>query len=361
MTSPVLLECDQYLINLKKDYGRLIFSSDIIEIFNPQIFEGNDCNYDNLSSDGYLNNILESTTYTKSAKKTKKLLLEHFLNTSKKKYIVVFEDDTYLHIDMFDKSKKNNIFKQLNNFIQKKSPKLLYFGTSRHFTSENLYTTNIKFVSFNEQFKNEPDLCSGAYGFILRRDMIPTVLMRIKNDTLENMPFDLFCLSYIGKTYPNECFVTNPHIIVPNIEGSNIRASYNQNIVWNTLMTKKELYHTNKVIGIMYVSTNVDTNIDTINHFNKTITCLTPIIKVVYVNNQFKKTNETNTSYQFIIRCDIEIKIKYFSGKNIIDTIIENNKFCKFLEISNSTQILFKIEYANGLKNLRQIMLFDII
>jgi hypothetical protein len=348
-------DCESYLINLKKDYGRLLFSYDIIEIFKTKIFEGNDCN--KLNDTGHLKNILKLKDYTKSAKKTKKLLFEHFLTTSSAKYIMVFEDDAYLHIDLFDNNKKLKLFARLNEFIQKNSPRLLYFGTSRHFTSENLDTDNIKFVSFNEQFSGKPDMCSGAYGFILRRDMIPIVLMRILNKTLDDNPFDLFCLSYLGKVYPRECWVTNPHIVVPNIEGSNIRDGYSQTIVWDSLKTKKSFYNTEKELGVLFVTGIELLSHDDSKYFKKMVSCLSPIIRIIW----HKKRNEDILdNYKFIIECDSTIEIKYNSGKTIVDTIIEKQSNCKYLTIFKLDQqeySVFKIEYLNCLINFEKCQL----
>lgn len=353
MSKNKIMNCETYLINLKKDYGRLLFSSDVIDIFDPKIFEGNDCN--KLNEEGYLESVLDMTSYTKSAKITKKKLLEHFLMSSDKKYIMVFEDDIYLHIDLFDCSKRKKIFQKINDFINDVSPVLLYLGTSRHFTSENLYTSEIAFCSIYDKFKNAFDMCSGAYGFILRRDMIPTVLMRINNETIENMPFDLYCLSYLAKIYPKECFVTNPHLVLPNVESSNIRESYEQPLVYNLLKTKKELYNINKTIGIIFIENNMY-NLD------KTMTCLTPLVKICY--DKKSDIDKYLDKYDFVIECKNVTRLKYFSGKIIIDTIKNNYNECKILNIHkdqihnlDANDVLLKVTYSNQLKNEKNIVL----
>lgn len=341
--------CESYIINLKKDYGRLICSREIINIFDATVFEGNDCN--DLDDNGYLLNIKTNVEYTQSAKLTKKLLLEHFLKTSNKKYIMVFEDDVYLHADLFDDKKRKQLFKNINEFLQKNKPQLLYLGISRHFISSETSTDNLSFISFKENFGEKIDLCSGAYGFILSRDMISIVLMRIANETLKDFAFDLFCLSYIGKTYPTECFVINPHIVVPDIEHSNIRDGNSQSIIWRQLGANLTNYQIT-TMGYAYVKTDV--NADT-KYFDKMMMSLTPLIKIIYYSKK-KIINRTNA--HFIIDTTLDKKIKYTSAQQIIDTIITNLNKCNQLTISNSLNVvIFTVTYFNNLTEKINILI----
>jgi hypothetical protein len=318
--------CDIYLINLKKDDGRAKCSQNLVNIFNAKIFEGNDINL--LDPNGYLREIKSKSEYTNSAKKTKKMLFEHFLNSSDKEYIIVFEDDVYLHNDLFNQTKKEKIFEQLNMFLEKSKPKLLYLGIGRYFVSNIELTDYIKFTSFDEKFPNNIQYCSGAYGFILERDVIKLVLMRINNETLNNLPFDLFCLSYIGKMYPKECFVTNPHIVIPNIEQSNIREGSDQNVVWRILKINKINYKC-PTVGILFVKTTGKTY----DLFEKIFTCLTPFIKLVYYYNN--KPNYDSIGLLFEATTNANTKIKYLSGKLIIESILSNSNSCKYLLLKN--------------------------
>ena len=131
---------DTYIINLKKDYGRYLSSQNIIKVFGGSFIEANDCN--KLNDKGYVTEWKDSNTYTQSAKQTKRKILEEFYKKSDKKYITIFEDDIYLNNDLMC-NKRNNILDQLNSFVLKKSPKLLYFGISREFTSTNICTSQI--------------------------------------------------------------------------------------------------------------------------------------------------------------------------------------------------------------------------
>lgn len=345
---------DTYIINLKKDYGRYLSSQNIIKVFGGSFIEANDCN--KLNDKGYVTEWKDSNIYTQSAKQTKRKILEEFYKKSDKKYITIFEDDIYLHNDLI-RDKKNNILDQLNSFVLKKSPKLLYFGISREFTSTNICTSQIEFISFAEKFGKTIKLCSGAYGFMLRKDMIPYVLMRIDNPIFGTNPFDIYCLSYIAFVYPCESYVINPQLVVPDITHSNIRKNFDQSVLWKALKTSMNLYHI-PIIGIMYVNV---INEKSFNYFNKMISCIAPTIKILYYGNTYEnkeifysledaKKEIIFTSAQILcnIYTSTDIIIKHYSGKKILDHIIyhKNNKKITILNESNIK--LFSVEYLGS-------------
>lgn len=337
--------CDAYLINLKKDYGRYMSSLILVKIFNAKIIEGNDIN--ELDSNGYLKLVKSSIDYTKSAKITKKNLLQQFLKESKKEYLLILEDDVYMHEDFIDKNKRKNMFSQLNNFVKNIKPKLLYLGISRHFNSHQNDTKNISFVSFYDKFKDDIKMCSGAYGVIISRDQIKNILMRIDNTTIDEYPFDLYCLSYISKIYPNESFVTNPHLLIPYIENSNIRNGVSQNILWDTLKTNKCNYFI-KNIGILYI---INDNDDQDNLFIKSLCCLTPFIDVQLVNKKID-CNHNHCLVYFYGYMKYGTKIKYNCGNLIINSILKNMMECKFLTLNNTdNHKIMEINYLNKLSN----------
>lgn len=338
---------DTYIINLKKDYGRYLSSQNIIKIFGGSFIEASDCN--KLNDKGYVIEWKDSNIYTQSAKQTKRKILEDFYNKSDKQYITIFEDDIYLHNDlMYDK--KNKILDQLNSFVWKKSPKLLYFGISREFTSTNIFTSEIEFISFAEKFGKTIKLCSGAYGFMLRKDMIPYVLMRINNPIFDTNPFDIYCLSYISYVYPNESYVINPQLVVPDITHSNIRKNFDQSILWKALKTSMNLYHL-PIIGIMYVHV---INNESFEYFNKMISCIAPTIKILYYgiksenkeiynSIEYAKKEIICTSLQIIcnIYTDTNIIIKHYSGKKILEHIISGQHNKKMTILNNNNIKLF--------------------
>lgn len=344
---------ETYIINLKKDYGRFLISKNIINIFKCKNIEAYDCN--EIDSNGYIIKWKDSNTYTQSAKKTKRDIFSNFMKYSKEDYIIIFEDDIYLHNNLM---KHNNIIEQLNNFVKTKSPKLLYFGLSKCFKSDNTNTDKINFISFNEHFKDTIKLCSGAYGFMLRRDMIEHVIMRIDNPSFDQNPFDIFCLSYISYMYPMESFVTNPHLVVPNIEHSNIRRNFDQQILWSNLNTNYLNYDI-PIIGIMYVNVIDELKFE---YFNKMMMCITPIIKILYYSDNVTNNKEIHKSLEIVknkniystmpIICNIyttnNISIKHFSGKKILDSIFNYKKY-NILTILNLNNIeLFRVKYLNN-------------
>lgn len=345
--------CEICIINLKKDYGRYLSSQNIIKVFGGNFIEAYDCN--KINKNGYLEILQNSNVYTQSAKQTKREILQNFYNKSNKDYILIFEDDIYLHNDLF--TDQSIIFNQINSFISKKKPKLLYLGISKEFRSSYNNTSHLKFVSFVDKFDTNIKLCSGAYGFMLRKDMIPYVLLRIDNPTFSKNPFDIYCLSYISYTYPDDSYVIEPQLVVPDISHSNIRKNYNQDLMWNILGTNMTNYYI-PIIGILY--SNV-INIESFEHFNKSINCITPIIKIIYYGKKVKNTEIYDTleiakrkkiysSDNIIchIHTNTNIKIKHYSGEKIINLIV-SNKSCKNLKIfNNDNNELFHINYLNS-------------
>lgn len=346
-----------FLINLKKDFGRYICSQNVSSIFGSKVFVGYDCN--KINDKGYLSNVEHKTKYTSSAKKSKELLINNFLKTSTKDYLIIFEDDVYIHVDLFNSEKRKCIFEQINSFLDTKKPKLLYFGISRHFISDNT-SEKIIFKSFSENFEqNKIDLCSGAYGFAIHRDMLDIINMRINNETIKDMPFDLFCLSYISKMYPNESFVMNPHLVVPNIETSNIREKFSQDVVWKMLHTEKNLY-VMPFLGYLYINTSKsDINCNKFELFDKSLRSLEPLIKIVYFDNEKpclnvdNKNKETLLLFPKYVTIDL-IKIyplKYFSAKTIIELIQNNNLYDYVQIVDKQDENIMNITYFHCYEN----------
>ena len=346
--------CDVCIINLKKDYGRYLSAQYTKDIFGGKIIEATDCN--NLNDTGHVSMWKDLNTYTQSAKQTKKQILQNFYDTSINQYILIFEDDIYLHNDLFDNHQRNNIFTQINLFIKKNIPKLLYFGISKEFTSTNNSTDKLIFTSFSDKFTKTIKLCSGAYGFMLRKDMIPHVIMRIDNPIFDTNPFDIYCLSYISYVYPSESYVIDPQLVVPDISHSNIRRNFDQQLMWKALKTNEINYFV-PIIGIMYI--NVISK-ESFEYFNKMMTCVTPIIKLIYYcngsNTEFHKTIDIAKSekiYSSIEICynvftNTDIVIKHYSGKKLMDLLFENKSYNSLKILNNKGIELFYVNYLKG-------------
>ena len=157
----------------------------------------------------------------------------------------------------------------------------LYFGISKEFTSTNNSTDKLIFTSFSDKFTKTIKLCSGAYGFMLRKDMIPHVIMRIDNPIFDTNPFDIYCLSYISYVYPSESYVIDPQLVVPDISHSNIRRNFDQQLMWKALKTNEINYFV-PIIGIMYI--NVISK-ESFEYFNKMMI----ISEIYYLSVQIGK------------------------------------------------------------------------
>lgn len=347
MNNNIINSSDAFIINLKKDYGRHVCSQNIIKTFNAKIFCGYDCN--KINENNYLTKTEDKLIYTMSAKKSKENLLNKFLQSSNKDYLIVFEDDVYLHSDLLDDNKKLNIFTQINKFLKKNKPKLLYFGISRYFKSDNLDINNIIFTSFDQKFGENIELCSGAYGFVISRDMIKVLLTRINNETIREMPFDLYCLSYISKIYPTESFVMNPHLVVPNIESSNIRESFSQEAMWKSLLANKKMYYM-PFLGYMIINVINNKKIKISELLIKTIKSLEPLIKIInYNGEQINLFPNRNNLLMFPKMVLIELnnlsQIKYLSAETIINVILNNNSHTNIFNFNN--EMVMNIIYVD--------------
>lgn len=361
--------CDTYIINMKKDYGRRLCTELIAQIFNAQYFDGIDEN--DLDDHGNVIYWKKSCEYTRCAKKTKELILRNFLKTSKNDYVMIFEDDIYLHKNMVDKDDRFLIIDQLNNFLKEKKPGLLYLGVSGNFTSKNNNIKKIDFVPYN---KSTPT--TGAYAFILHRNYIDIIMTRINNLTFKYDPFDLHCLSYFAINNPGKAFITDPHIIVSDISSSNIRHNREQNTFYNSMKMSNLNYYI-PFIGIMYVKI---INIRNFDYFRKNITMFTPVIKLIYYPipeltidkeqykgviicdnlEECKKINFDLGNSKFHLFTSTDKKIKYNSSKLIFDTIEKyNNKCCKLNILNELKNLILMVEYDSKI-NIKFDIVIDI-
>lgn len=333
--------CDTYIINMKKDYGKYICSKSVVDVFNAYYVEGIDCNY--LDDNGYLVYVKNMQEYTKCAKKIKKEIFEKFINNSSSKYIAIFEDDIYLHKELLND--KKIILDQINNFLKNNDVALLYLGVSRNFPSKNNNVKQINFIKYENIYKNNYQPTSGAYGFILNRNYVNFILTRINNLTFVDNPFDLYCLSYISMIYPDKVYVTDPHLVVPDITSSNIRVNKKQEVCWNSLNINEFDYNI-PVIGILYINI---TDTDKLDIYKKNILMLAPIIKIIYYNNSLDIAKQTNLNILFNMYSSTDKKIKYNSAKLIFDTINQYSNKCQNLFILNKKkENIFIIEYNNN-------------
>ena len=215
----------------------------------------------------------------------------------------------------------------------------MYLGASRHIKSFQKNISELKFLSFNEYFKNKIEKCTGAYSFIIKKTYIKDLLIRINNDTLKGQPFDLSCLGYLSNKYPSKTFFTDPHIFVPDITISNIRNPTNQIIFWNNLNINKSNYIIKK-LGVICIWIEYNYNINLL-EFQKYLQIFQPTYDVYFftniLNNEIKKLyniikisqNDYNNNnflnyiknYKKIIKFNTSYEIFYFNNESLLFSI----------------------------------------
>jgi hypothetical protein len=364
MTTVDLHNCESYIINLDKDAGRKKCSGVVADVFKSKYWSATDPNV--LTEDGYVVGWLPQNYYTKSAKNTKLKLLQHFMATSKAQYLIVFEDDIYLHNGLLVPEIKNVLFAKINKLLKFGDPYIVYFGVSRNVQSKQNDINNVLIEPLYRSFSDgKMHACAGAYSFIINRNAIPIVMARINNKTFEEDPFDLSALSYVTKTYPEKVYITHPPLCVPDISFSNIRDGMNQTIVWHNLNIESSAYH-EMTDGLMLVNI---TTITEFAYFRKMITMITPIVKVVYIaqsdeerellyktikNTQIYLEEELqfdHSTYKYIINTTTNLKLKYKYGALLLKLLESSDgKYSGigFIEDSTKDEVM-TVEYNNNI------------
>lgn len=332
----IIMIFDAYIINLKKDIGRKYSCNEFINIFQAKIWYGIDANE---IKNNKVSKWATKTSATESAKKTKKDILQFFYDNSEKEYLLILEDDIFLHKDFLEKNNIDFFFNKLNYFLLNNDISLLYLGTSRHIIPNENSLKNLKFKSFNNYFNNFPEKCTGAYSFIINKKHINDLIIRIHNETLYGQPFDLSCLGYISNKYPNKTYFTDPHIFVPDISISNIRNPTNQIIFWNNLNINKSNYIINK-LGVISIWINYNYKINLIelqkylqifqpiydiyffsNFLNDELKKLYNIIKIEYCDYEDNIFFNKLKKYKKIIKIKLNFNINYFNDESLLFSI----------------------------------------
>lgn len=333
-------DCDTYMINLEKDVGRKLNSKPVLDLFNCVIWKAHDGNiitFDNNKESIKWTDVIKGT---EAAKYTKIQLLNHFIKHSKQKYLLIFEDDCYLHSDLIGNNNKIELFNtKLNNFLLNNKVSLLYLGVSRHIKPKATNISECYFESFSDYFQNDIKKCSGAYGVIINRDVIKLILARAVNSTLYGKPFDLTCLGFISDQNPNTTYVMHPPLVVPDITQSNIRESTKQELFWKKLQVDKNKYNL-CTIGTICVWIDTVTNII---DFYKKLNSVKPAVSVVFFTDKLcdellfidklkKCTNDIYNSKNImnylqhkkqIVRINTSDFIRYKCGELLINKFID--------------------------------------
>jgi GR25 family glycosyltransferase involved in LPS biosynthesis len=314
-----------FIINMKKDIGRKMNISNLQILTNAVYWEGIDPSL--IDADGYLLRCAEIDKATYSAKRTKLLLFENFMKTNKSKYLILFEDDIYIH---------NNFSKYIglvDEFIKKVKPMLLYLGiNNRKFLDKNFEINKLAIT------KNK--ICSGAYGVIINRAIIPYLISYIKDPVNQYKPFDITCLGIIQMSYPNSCYISDPPLVIPDISTSNIRGEYDQNLVYELSNINPNNYILPDLrLFVVYIKDNTKFDLT-----NRLLKVFRPYYQVIYLYGQ-------NTNNDIIIKeCDVKnyIQTNYPNVKYYIymtdDTHFKYYDGDKIMKIVNTQDNLLKID-----------------
>lgn len=318
-----------YFIHLKKDIGRYEHFKHLYNEIGGIIWDGV---YNvPMDSNMILLNRLASGESTYYAKQAKINMFKHFLEHCKSDHIIVFEDDIMWDKDFvskFNKIKLSLRDPKLQNW------KLIYFGVSSKIEKE--VTPILKFDNFELGLLPESKNASytGAYGFILHRDVINLVIEKAEQDHLKYKPFDITCLGTIQKMYNQNCYITIPQLIIADVTSSNIRNIRSQ-LVFNRVMSWNiDNYITPKGIN-MYVI--CDNNITKIEVFLVYFTSLVPTVKIhllikksnsIHIKRFLESCNTINMSYNLIDSFNMNY-IQNFINQN-------NNSNNEFIFIANN-------------------------
>lgn len=324
-----------FFINMKKDAGRHEHIRTHVKRLNGQIWEGIDPT--EIDKEGYAIKFPDKISGTNAAKMAKLKLFEYFLKNSKNEFLILFEDDIMFHKQFY------NHLEEINDFLIKTKPKLLYFGVS-----SDVAATSEKFTIKKLIDKKELDINfiphSGAYGVCINRNIIQFLILRIKNPTLKDKPFDMSCLGQIQRIYSNDCFITDPPMIIPYIKSSNIRENRNQNQLTKLIKINMNIYQQPLEYPLFVEIIDQDSFIT----FDKLIKCIIPIFRIYYVldKEMYEQMQNIFNNHELIIKTgDLwidQIKINNFMNKDKVIFTNTNFKF-KYQESNNIYQMFGKI------------------
>lgn len=242
------------MITTRYSLGKRYFSKKAKEVFDAKYIYGIE---NNKYKNGYPIKLQTYKEGTKMAKITKYNILKNFVQNSKNEYILILEDDVYVNKKMINNGDK--ILKQIIDFLYKNTPKVIYLGLNYKLKEVN----NENEIEFENILPNGK--FSGAYGFIVSKQMAQELITKIDNDT-PTKPFDIYVLSYLAKKYYNKCYYVNPYLVLPDISSSLIRQSFNQSIIWNKVNNNNQYYYGIKK-GIIMIKTENEEYRKTFNFF----------------------------------------------------------------------------------------------
>jgi hypothetical protein len=274
---------------MKKNIGKRLLLKNFISHLNGNLWCGVDKSiYDD-------NQILLSTPdqyiRTRSAKEAKINLFNYFLTNNDQNYLFLFEDDIIIHTDFFVHFDSVIQFANTNKF------KLIYFGVSCYVPQKNNLSFSIDILPQSTY------RYSGAYGVIIHRSVLKSLINRSNDPFLYSKPFDIYSLGHIQSSYPLECFICNPQLISPNITISDIRNPRSQNDFWSLCHIDKSSFIIEKHIDMFIV---IDDNKIHFDYYINILSMLIPYIIPTFIHtSNYSWIDNFKNIYTFLYVDDI--------------------------------------------------------
>lgn len=310
-----------FFINMEKNIGKRYVIHDIVKKLNGTIWKGVDKS--TYSREGILLKSVCQQDKTRAAKEAKLNLLHHFIKTSTSQYLILFEDDIILHKNFYE------YFDKLLTFANTTKFKLIYMGVSCNVpNSDNSCAFSINPMPIVDY------RFSGAYGVIIHKSIMQSIISRSNDPFLFNKPFDIYSLGHTQICYPSECFICSPQLVTPDITISDIRDPRSQNDFWKCCHINKSDYIFNSSIP-MYIL--ADTNLQKIEQFISILPIFIPYIKPIFVST-----------------CNNELSIEKY--KNIYDIVYVDNFSNETIKNNiNDTHYVLTNIYINWTNNIENI------
>jgi len=342
-----------YILHLDKDVGRHKWlKSSLEELCNTNDLQLSAFYYKGIFSREIKDNLLwDQKNRTKSfvaAKRARIQMLKDFLKTDAT-YFVLFEDDIIFHKKFIE------YFKQINDFINTNNNwRLIYMGiVNEHQLSPD------NFINILPKDK----VCSGAYGVFINRSICQELIERDNLPTIKNAPFDDYFLGYIQKKYYGECYVTSPHIVLPDVTSSNIRGNRTQNDIYKSIRIDIKNYIIPKQFPIFVIVNNNSHRFEqlldhmtTLQPFGKLIILYLNNVQATQVFDSFKISdmNSINNIISDYYKNNQDILPYYMLTNNLIhfDTTIKDYLWDNILEKLNEySSITFPVRDIRNIQN----------
>ena len=202
-----------YIIHLNQDVGRFKAIKEFKKKCSGKIYYGE-------NSFNIKNNVLlqkkDRNKATLCLKKTFTNLVKECLE-NKLDYVFTFDDSVVRRKDFSEQfDKLNKTIKTLENW------KLIYLGTNTPISFKNN-----NFLCMLKDCETNNLILNGSFGFALHNSAFKIVVERDLIEELTYSPFDISCLGYLQIKYFDQCYITNPFLVIQDVSTSNIRGHRN--------------------------------------------------------------------------------------------------------------------------------------